>query len=115
MRIEHASVDAGHEAAVAEWHASYAAAQRLGVGVVERDENGEWRAAARWQGSREKTEIEDRKLRREWATRALPARPAKGCDADRARRLRLAEATIEPLALDRRETHPFFLGFGPPR
>jgi hypothetical protein len=116
--IEHANVRRAHEveAVLAEMHAGRAAARRLGTGVVMRDVNGEWRPASRWQGSRMATEIEDRKLRLQWATRALPAPAARGRDTDRARRLRLAEAMIELApGAGAMASRTYWLGFGPRR
>jgi hypothetical protein len=117
--IEHANArsDAAYEAVLAEMREGRAAARRLGSGVVMRDVNGEWRPASRWRGSRMATEIEDRRLRLEWATRALPAPAPTGLDADRARRLRAAEAMVEPLApsVGAMASRTYWLGFGPRR
>jgi hypothetical protein len=110
MRIEYANGSGDTlDASLAHWRDARDAARRLGVGIVECGPDGEWRSAAPWRGSREQTERRP--------ARGLPA--PTGLNADRARRLRLAEAAIEPLALDRRAMHPFyvtnFFGFGPPR
>lgn len=95
---------------LAEMDEARRAARHLGVAVVERGLDNEWRAAIPWRGSRDATTA-DRRLPLHLAARQLPA--PTGRAADQARRLRAAEAeaTINPL--DRRDTgHPFWLGLG---
>jgi hypothetical protein len=83
-----------HPHVFAEMREAEPAARRLGVDCVQRDRTtGVWRPAARWAGSLAATLAADREVRLRHAERELRA---TGPDADRRRRLRLAELTLDP-------------------
>ena len=94
---ERANLDSnsnGHPHVFAEMREAEKAARRLGVDCVQRDRTtGVWRPAARWAGSPAATLAADREVRLRHAERELRA---SGPDADRRRRLRLAELTLDP-------------------
>jgi hypothetical protein len=93
---ERANLDSnsnGHPHVFAEMREAERAARRLGVDCVQRDRTtGVWRPAARWAGSPAATLAADREVRLRHAEREMRA---TGPDADRRRRLRLAELSID--------------------
>jgi hypothetical protein len=93
MAKEYADLSAAPRSVFDELEQAQRASRIFGVDCVQRRPDGRWRPAAAWRGSRQATENADREIRLHHAEREMRATDP---GANRRRRLRLAELSIDP-------------------